>query len=880
MQIITTKLFIPASRSRLVVRPRLIEQLERGAECGFVLVSAPAGYGKTTLLSAWLRSLSNPAAWYTIDEGDNDPARFLAYLSAALEKIDPALGEWIASGTRVAALAEVEAVLTPLINRLAQVRQPFWLALDDYHLIQNPYLHEALRFLVTRRPAPLHLAIATRADPPLPLSRLRARSEMVEVRLDDLCFSAQEAAEFFSRTMGLSVSRMDAARITARTEGWITGLQIAALSLQNAEDIPGLIGSFTGSQRHIFDYLLEEVLQRQPEGIQSFLLQTSLLKGLCGPLCDAVTGQTGSQAILEALEHANLFVIPLDEQRCWYRYHQLFTDLLRQRLEHTQPGIGRVLHLRASEWYEKNDMPAEAIYHALEAQEYFRAASLIEKTAESTFLRGEIKTFLGWVEELPEPVTRQHPLLCVYHAEALLLSGLPMEKAARLLQGSSEYDAVQALIAAYQGDVALSKALSGRALAHLPKESLFLKGTIHSALGAVLILGGEVEPAMQAFAATAEIGRDSGNLMLQVIALCRLAQLNAAKGDLHQAEALAEEALELSQDSQGSYLPVSGMPLMVLAYLLHERDELPQALSKIEKAIELAQLSGGFWSVDCYLIKAFILQSLGDAAGAREAIKNARSSASQTRANRFDEIYTDAYEVRLLTAQGNTAAALGWVRRNKLDQPPGSASGEAQARYQSQLFHLVELEQTSLARVTLAQGRVEKALQILAALFPESEKRGRTHSLIENLLLQALAYQAQRKMEAAFGALESALSLAEAGGFVRIFVDEGQPMKQLLLAAATREVHPEYMAGLLSAFEKARAAALPDSLPEGSVEKLSARELEVLRLLAEGNSDKKIAETLFISPQTVHKHLKNIYGKLGVHNRTEAAARARQLGLL
>ncbi len=879
VELLSTKLSIPPLRSRLVARPGLIQKLNQASDRGFFLFSAPAGYGKTTLLSTWLRSLDVPAAWYSIDEADNDPVRFLAYLSAALGKIDPILEELIGSRIQTPPLPPVEAVLTPLINRLAQVSQPFWLALDDYHLVQNPFIHETVQFLVTHRPQPLHLALVTRADPPLPLSRLRACSEMVEVRLDDLQFSQLEATEFFNRTMGLRISRTDAARITARTEGWITGLQIAALALQNAEDIPSLIGSFTGGQRHIFDYLLEEVLQRQPEGLQTFLLKSSILKELNGPLCDAVTGQTGSQAILELLERANLFVVALDEQHCWYRYHHLFSDLLRQRLEHTQPGLALALHLQASQWYEKNSKMTEAIGQAFEAQDFARAARLIDKTADATFLNGEIRTFLGWMELIPQVIASQHPILCVYHAEALLLSGKPMGEVAKLLEGTPEYDAIQALIASYQGDVHLSKSLSARALAHLPVGSVFLKGAITSALGAILLLGGEVEPAIQAFRVAAEIGRENGNRMLEVIALSRQAQIHMVQGDLQQAEEQTRKALEISKSRQGDYLPLSGMPLMVLAYLLYERAELKQALSYIEKAIELSQLSGGFWSVDCYIVHAFILQSIGNGTGAREAYANARTIASQTRANRFDEIYTGAYEVRLFAAQGNTRAARQWVKRNMLDEP-GPVSGVAEARYQPQLFHLVELEQISLARVTLAQGGAEKALEILTALFPESERRGRTRSLVENMVLQAVAYQAQRRLEAACGALEKALALAEPGGFVQIFVDEGQPMKKLLLAAAARGIQPQYTAGLLGAYENSWAASLTRSVLEGTPEKLSARELNVLKLVAQGSSDKKIAETLFISPETVHKHLNNIFGKLGVHNRTEAAARAQQLGLL
>lgn len=880
VQILTTKLFVPPLRSRLVARPRLIQKLNQGLECGFVLISAPAGYGKSTLLSAWFSYLDTPAVWYSIDDSDNDPIRFLTYLGTTLSKIHPTLGEALDIAIQTSPLPAVEVLLTPLVNSLAQVQRPLWLVFDDFHLIQNPILHQMIRFLIDQRPAPLHLAIATRADPPLSLSRLRARSKMVELRQDDLRFTFQESADFFNETMGLRISSEDAARITERTEGWVAGLQIAALSMQNSNDVSGFINSFTGSHHHILDYLLEEVFGRQPEAIQAFLLKTSILNHLNGPLCDAVTGQTGGQSALEYLDRENLFVVPLDDLRCWYRYHHLLSDLLRKRLQTSQPALVPTLHLRASEWYEENGIASEAINHAFSAGEFYRAACLIEKTADTTFMHGELKTFLSWFERLPEEIACQLPLLCVYHAEALLLSGLPLDRVTKRLEGTPEYEAIQALVASYQGDIELSKKLSERVLEHLPKESFFLRGVISSSFGAILLLSGEIEPAIRAFLLAAEIGRENNKLMLEVIALCRLGQLHHLKAELRKAEGFIRKALTLSTDNHGSYLPVASMPLMSLAHLVLEWNDLNSASSFIRKAVDLCQESGGFWSVDCYLVYAFVLQAQGDSDGALEAVRNARKIAFRTEANRFDDIYTSAYEAQIFVAQQNLKAADQWARQGSPIRVEDSGNVVEEHRLKTHIYHLIEIEQTTLAKFNLAQGKPEEALNILLPLLPESEKRGRRMSVITNLVLQAMAFQAQGKLTEALNVLRPALLMAEPESLIRVFLDEGQPMERLLKIAAGHKIALEYVTKLLDVFRSNKPASPSISSHQKLIEEVSSRELDVLKLLAQGCSDKKIAEILVVSRETVHTHLGNIYNKLGVHSRTEAIARARELDLL
>lgn len=845
-----------------------------------ILISAPAGFGKTTLLSVWLNQCPYAATWISLDEGDNDPARFLSYLVHALQKVSDEIGQAVLPMLQAPQVLSTQVLLMQLISDLDRLQEPFFLVLDDYHVIQDPVVHQAVNFLLEQLPWQMHLVVSTRADPPLPLARLRARSQMLEVRTADLCFSTEDTQEYLNREMGLSISLEDIDTITARTEGWIAGLQMAAVSMQGRQDTSHFIQNFAGSNRHILDYLMEEVLERQSQAVIDFLLKTCILSELNAGLCDTVADQTGSQVMLEWLDRSNLFIVPLDDRRFEYRYHHLFADLLRQRLKIDQPQQIPALHLRASQWYQANGSYSNAIEHAFSASDFDQAARLIEQTADRSLMHGEVKTFLGWVERVPESSARRHPLLCIYHAEALLLSGRPVEPVASRLEGAPEYEAVQALMASNLGDVELSKKLSQRVLENLPQESAFLRGAITSSLGVGFLLSGDVEPAIQTFQAAAEIARQNGYLFLEVIALCRLGQLYMLKADLNSAELYLKKSLERSKNLRGEYLPIASMPLSHFAYLQREWNDLESASTLIQKSIQLCQASGGFWSVDCYLIHAVLLQAQGEFNLARQAMAKARHIASQTVANQFDDIYTAAFEAWLHTMQGNLVAAWQWVKDNDLVGWGSTVETLPHHRYRPALFHLVELEKMTLARIYLAQGNFNEALSILGGLLSEMERLGRKGRAIENLALQSLAYQGIEQRLEALEMLDAALSIAEPGGFMRTFLNEGTPMLRLLEAALARKAASPYILKLLDGFahQKDAGSAVPKT--GDLIEPLSKRELEVLQLIADGLTNAEIARKLYISLSTVKGHATNIFGKLNANNRTQAVSRARSLGLL
>jgi LuxR family maltose regulon positive regulatory protein len=698
---------------------------------------------------------------------------------------------------------------------------------------------------------------------------------------------------------------------------------MAAVSMQGQGDVVGFIQAFTGSDRHILDYLVEEVLQRQSENIQTFLLQTAILNRLTSPLCDAVIGGIAdwrleigsrtqspisnfqSQAILEYLESSNLFIVPLDNERQWYRYHRLFADLLRKRLRQTQPDLEPILHSRASEWYEQNGSMAEAIDHALSAGDFERAAHLIEQVAEATFMRSEIATFLSWVELLPDELVRARPLLCVYHAGALLWGGRPLDAIEARLQDAVEADpdgsisgevaVIRALLAAHQGDVRYSTELSHRALELLPEESLFLRSVVAGSLGLTYLWSGDIAAATRTFDELARIGQDTGNVMLTVMALRRLARLRRMQGQLYEARALYEQALELAVDRQGRPLPIAGIALMGLGELWREWNDLEAATRDLIKGVELISQWGETGTIGGYISLARVRQAKGDEDGARQAIQKAQQLALKTDTTEVDDLGVALQQARLWVAQGNLEAAIHWAeerglalsRVEGLDRDVGPAALETRDDLLD--YHLRKYEHLVLARVLIKQDQPGEALALLEPLLPKMEEQGRTGIVIEIQVLRALAFQARGDVTQAMTAIERALSLAEPGGYVRVFVDEGEPMARLLYEAAARGIAPEYAGRLLAAFEVemedeglATEARDSSSVVRSSllVEPLSEREIEVLQLVAEGLSNREIAHKLFLSVSTVKVHTYNIYGKLGVHSRTQAVAKARALGIL
>jgi LuxR family maltose regulon positive regulatory protein len=886
--LLATKLHMPLIRPELVPRPRLIERLNAGLQRKLTLIAAPAGFGKTTLLTEWAAALGCPVAWISLDDGDNDPARFLAYVIAALQSVKPSIKAALPSPQPL----PDEGTLTTLINEISAMPRAasvdsglsFVLILDDYHLIKAPPIHAAVSFLLDHLPGNMHLVISSRGDPPLPIARLRGRAQMSELRQTDLRFIPKEVSEFLNRTMGLQLSTDDVAALGGHTEGWITGLQMAAVSMQGRDDTASFIRAFTGSNRYIGDYLLEEVLQRQPDAVQTFLLRTSILERLSGALCEAVTGEGDGQATLERLERKNLFIVPLDDQRRWYRYHRLFADLLQQRLQQTQPDLVPALHRQASAWYEYNGWMPEAIDHALSAEDFERAADLIERTAQETMMRSEVATFLRWVEALPDELVRERPSLGIFHAWALLLQGRWQEaKQGRLQDLGMAADLtvervapLRAFVAVFQGRVPHAAELSRQALERLPDGDLFLRSIATWSLGLSKLADGDVSAGKQALEEVARMGQEMGNVVVAVMALCSLASLRKRQGQLQEAKEFYERALEFAMDDRGHRLPAASEPLMGLGEIWREWNGLEVATRYLTEGIEWTKEWAETSALDGYMTLARLRQAQGDRDGARRAIEEAQQLAVQFDATELDDLLVSLLQARLWVAQGDTEAAQRWVQEQGLDK---DSSG---AQFRGGFFAVVRLRKYTdlvLARLWIAQQRPAEALALLEPLLPSMEQQARIDLLVEILILKALAHQALGDGEQAQDALARALSLAEAGGYVRIFLDEGPPMASLLYEAAARGTAPQYVGKLLAAFPVEEPEAARQAAGE-MVEPLTARELEVLQLVAEGLSNQEIAAQLFLSLTTVKWHTHNIYGKLAVKNRTQAVAKARALGLL
>jgi LuxR family maltose regulon positive regulatory protein len=922
MPLLRTKLHIPTLRPEQVPRPRLVERLNAGLPRKLALVSAPAGFGKTTLLSEWVAAIRNPksgirnrVAWLSLDESDNDLVRFLTYFIAALRTVEANIGKGLLGALGSSQPPLAESVLTALINEIAALPDRILLVLDDYHLIEAQPIHDALTFLLRHLPLQMHLVLATREDPILPLARLRARGQLTELRAADLRFTSSEAAEFLDRVMGLDLSAEDIAALERRTEGWIAGLQLAAISLRGRKDVTGFIQSFTGSHRFVLDYLVEEVVEQQPDSVQEFLLQTAVLDRLTGSLCDAVrfgkakspAGQEGGQATLERLEHANLFIVRLDDERRWYRYHHLFVDLLRQRLHQVQPEQVSTLHIRASEWYEQNGFTDEAIEHALRAQDFERAAERIERVAEVVWVRNVDTDLRRWLDRLPVELVLSRPQLCVFYAWYLLASGkldaadqalqaaelalVPGSGSAadqgRLETGPQERDPLhglsrlalrgriattRAFSAFYRGDVPGIIQYARKALEYLPEQDLSWRSTAIHVLGDAYDFKGELGKAYRSRLEALEASKAAGISFLIMIVSLKLAIILRHQGQLQQVTEICKQQFQLADESGMGQTIIVGWLLAIWGEVLVELNDLDGAIRRAKKGVEITERGGDLamlgWSYVC-LIR--VLFSRGDVAAAEEIIQEIERIDREYYVPPWITNLVAAWQARIWLAQDKLEAASQWVRDRALD-----ADG--------QLTYLHEMEYIVLARILMAQGLLDKTTSLLSRLLEAAESGERTSRAIEILMLQALAFQVGGDTVRAMAALARALALAEPGGSIRTFVDEGPPMARLLYEALTRGISPEYIRRLLAAFpvaEPEQAEALRKSAPQAElVEPLSERELEVLHLIAEGLTNPEIASGLYLSLNTVKVHTRNLYGKLGVHNRTQAVARASDLGIL
>ena len=891
--VLVTKLYVPPPSPKAVSRPRLIEQLDAGLAAGskLVLVSAPAGFGKSTLVSEWVAGCGRPAAWLSLDEADSDLPRFLTYFVAALQTTVADFGAATMTALQSLQPPADESILTSLLNEIAAVPHGFILVLDDYHAIDSEAVDQALAYLLEHLPPQLRLVIATREDPSLPLARLRARGQLTELRAADLRFLPAEAAEFLNRIMGLRLSDADVAALEARTEGWIAGLQLAAVSMQGHEDTDGFIKTFTASHRFVLDYLVEEVLQRQPEQIQTFLLRTSILSRMCGPLCDAILldASASGQETLEYLEHANLFIVPLDSERRWYRYHHLFGDLLRRRLG-SPPELADT-HRRAGEWHEANGDLAEAFSHTLAAGDSDRAARLAE-VAWPDMERGfRTAVWIDWVKQLPEAVVVSRPGLCVLLGRALTDAGdvdeseIWLKNAERALAGAAVADGSRTLSATIAlirgdnaqivGDMAESVRYTELALQIAPEDDEFLRAHAAINLGFTQWATGDLEAALRALYAWMNAMEMMGNREFMIASVFAEADMLVILGRLGEAEKALRQAIERADQSGPAAKAVTAHHHLGLALLAHERGEAAAAAHHMETAAELGRHTTLIdWRYRWNLAHARLRESAGEWDAALDLLDEAGRVYVKNPVPVLRPI--EARKARIYLKQGRLDKAAAWARAHGLSvADDGGFPGE--------------YEYLTLARLLSAERDFAGVDDLLERLLTTAERQRRTGSVIEILLTQALAHQAQGHQTEALAALERALILAGPEGFCRIFVDEGEAMRRLLSSyrSAPEEwaLHSTrgYVGMLLAAFSRPAGISAKPAITRPAitlVEPLTDRELEILRLIAAGHSNAEIAGRLFLALSTVKGHNLRIFGKLQAQNRTEAVGRARELGLL
>ena len=881
--LVATKLRIPYQPQPIVRRDRLITALENGiSHYKLIQISAPAGYGKTTLLADWARSSRFPVGWFSLDEDDNDLTRFLRCLLQAWMAVQPDLRENRLDLLLGSLEPDREAVLTEFINTANEVPEPVVLVLDDTHLLDEPSIHEALAFLIDHLPPNLHFVMAGRSEPPLPLARYRARRELLELRGSDLQFSPAEAAEFLSKSMQFSLPEAEIALLQEQVEGWAAGLQLAALGLRRGGDALGQ-QVVSGRQRYIADYLSEDVLRQQPEEMQQFLLLTGILDRLSGPLCDAVTGRGDGQAMLERTERKNLFLAPLDDRREWYRYHPVFADFLTGELKRREPDQVAELHRRAAHWHLDHDLAEPAFRHALAAQEIGLVIEVFRHSLVLKLFSGEINLVKGWFDALPEEWQRSEPEMGFYQAAYYQLTGQfdacirQLDEVERLAGEQSKdvqfllarITALRCFIACARNDLVPAKSLAQQALRDLPEEELDIRQGLYGSLGDTYRRNGRWEKARECYLKTLELPSASSSRIMVVHAYGALADLALRQGSLEGAAAYWRRAINLIND-RGNWgrlpLPLTGWVYIRMGEILLEWNELSAASDHLSRGLERTELGGDVHGLIAgYLLAGRLKLAEGDREGAAANLDRARPLVEQAPfpewTSRFERL-----QVEIWLAQDRLAEAVEWASQMKLEESTETEAAPLAA-----------------ARALIDKGdppSLRQAGLLLEHMLAAAEKEGRLGLLIEALALQALAEWKRGDGPRALTALERALRLAEPEGYIRLFADLGLPMARLLQEARSRGVMADYVGRLLEAFRvlppSPEAAGMPSRLPEP----LTAREQEILAVVAAGLTNREIAKQLVISPETVKKHTASIYGKLGASSRTEAVARARALGLL
>lgn len=918
--ILAAKFYIPPLRADNVARTRLLRQLEEALRCSLILISAPAGYGKTTLLSEWIRREKVRGtvdfSWLSLDRTDDAPRRFWKYFIYALQSARPGFGAETLQLLDEYEGLPLEHFLTLILNELAGLEKPLILILDDYHLIQSQAIHDGMVFLLEHQLPQFNLALGTRADPPWPIARLRTQGCVLELRQNDLRFTPEEAASFLNQSMELSLEPEAVNALEERTEGWIAGLQMAALSLRKRSNVEGFISAFTGSHRYIFDYLLEEVIQKQPPAVRDFLLGTSVLERLCTSLCDFVLERNDSQHMLAEVERLNLFLVPLDDERCWYRYHHLFSGLLLRQLQDTSPARAEVLRRRASEWCESSGLSEEAVQYALAGKDMERAAQLIEGYALRMMMGTKHPTLSGWFEMLPPELVRIRPRLSIYQAWALYWTGQReqgekcLRHAEQALASTSaalsipdkEKQLIDGYLAAVWSYYALTKEDLPRVLEQAQKALALLPGDIYMRGLAALTLGfayfgtGDIIASEQAYAEAGATARKSGHRFLVVATACYAGYQQAKQAQLNEAYGTYLRALELGTGPGGRPLPMASFPLIKLGDLWREWNDFQTARDYLSKGIELSeQLGQADILAEGYVAQARLLLSEGALFQANAIIEKADEIVRKMSIDPWVRCWLDDSRLRLWLAMGNLPAAVQWARDSGM-------------RLDGELNYLHDLHHLNLARLLVARGEqkpespyLDQALRLLQRILEAARRAHWKQEAIKALILQAIAHQARGDCEQAVNALLQALEWAEPGGYVSIFIDEGEPVR--LLVADLRSKFAELTIGKdkaqkarLKSYANRLSAALDARPKDGQiliqaahstrviqhpapVEQLSARELEVLQLLKTSLTVPEIAGRLVVSANTARSHIKSIYSKLNVHRRIDAIRAAEELGL-
>ena len=874
IRLLSTKFHIPNWREGSISRPRLLEQLSAGLRerRKLALVSAPAGYGKTTLISEWIHSLrAGPGvAWLSLDPADNDPERFLAYLLAAFQRADSAVGEKVGPLLALPQLPPGEMLLDELINVLSEADAAVLLVLEDYHAISNPAIHAGLDYFLDHQPAGVHLVITTRQDPPLPLPRMRARGQMTEIRARDLRFTLEETRLFLGQAMKLDLVEAAAGVLEERTEGWAVGLHLAGLALRNMPDPMRFIETFHGSHRYVLDYLAEEVIRQQGEEMRAFLTQTSVMNRFNAEACRALTGRDDAQAVITRLEQANLFVVPLDDERVWYRYHHLFSDYLQTLLSQAEQIE---LYKKASAWYEGNDYAVEAVQYALASSDAEFAAGVVERVVNknTTWSDGNIAQLSSWLDALPAQALRARPQLALNASRLLYLSGrfdlaeqriTQVEEALAAQPATPETEQMLALAALYRGSIASVRGHVEQAIAHttfaqqrIPRENHLAHARGFFSLGLAYEVADQTERAVDHYLLASDEAAQAGVQFLAVHARCAAAQAQIKQGRLSAAEQTCQAALQMAG---GASIPALGLVWIVLGGIALERNDLAGAETMLRDGIALSR-SGGL--VDDGIVG---LAHLGRLHAAKR---------------RRPEAYAALQEASSILRMFNVPrmAAVATVFRACLDLAFGDLPAAEQwaASYQANRAAFADdFADLTLARVLLATGRPDAIPGLLQPLLEKAEAAGRAQARIEGMLLLSLYHRARQELQTALEWLGKSLRLAAPEGYTRIFLDEGDALIDLL---------PKARAAAPEAVDRLLRIARPDGQTRSTanqqlIEPLSEQEQRVLRLIIAGRSNQEIAEELVISAGTAKWHVHNILQKLGVNNRPQAIARARELG--